>query len=149
MGDGANSENLIELTKQKQLKNVQFIPFQPRQRLPEVLASADISLVILKKEIGKGSLPSKTFSILASGRPVLVSVDEGSETWNLIEKADAGLCVPPENPVELANAILALKKDQDLCKSLGNNGRIWAEENHSPKSGAKQIEKLLAAAQTK
>jgi len=104
--------------------NVHIIPFQSRQRLPEVLASTDISLVILKKEIGNGSLPSKTFSILASGRPVLVSVDEGSETWNLIEKAEAGLCVPPENPVELANAILALKKTRHCANVWEITGRF-------------------------
>jgi colanic acid biosynthesis glycosyl transferase WcaI len=120
-----------------------FLPFQPRNRLPEVLASADISLVVLKKGIGTGSLPSKTFSILASARPVIASVDEGSETWNLIQRSNAGLCVAPENPSALVDAIQALLADRELREQMGRNGRKWAKEKHSPDSAAAQFEMLL------
>jgi colanic acid biosynthesis glycosyl transferase WcaI len=143
IGDGANRERLVAEAEQRQLKNVKFIPFQPRPRLPEVLASADLSLVSLQRGIGLGSLPSKTYSILASGRPVIACIDQDSETWNLIKRADAGLCVPPENPAELVEAILTLKKDPELRDRFGRNGRSWAEQNHSPQSGAKRIEKIM------
>jgi colanic acid biosynthesis glycosyl transferase WcaI len=143
VGDGSGRDFLLERAKQLKLDNIQFIPFQPRDRLPEVLASADISLVVLRKGIGSESLPSKTFSILASGRPVLASVDPGSETWKLIERANAGLCVLPEEPTALAIAILALKQDPELCERLGRNGRSWAECYHSPQSAAEQFERLF------
>jgi colanic acid biosynthesis glycosyl transferase WcaI len=149
VGDGAGREQLVSEVKQRQLANVTFLPFQPRQRLPEVLASADVSLVSLKRGIGAGSLPSKLFSILASGRPIIASVDEGCETWKLVEKARAGICTPPENPPELARAILALKDDQELRERLGKNGRLWAELNHSPQSAAEHFEELLYRAITK
>jgi colanic acid biosynthesis glycosyl transferase WcaI len=145
VGDGTGKAQLLVQAKQKALPNVQFIPFQPRQRLPKVLASADIELITLKKGIGTGSLPSKTFSALASGRPVIASLDEGSETWNLIQRADAGLCVPPENPDELVKAILTLKGDPVLRERLGRNGRAWAEQHHSPQAAAEQFEKLFFA----
>lgn len=143
VGDGAGRQQLAAQAEQRQLANVQFLPFQPRACLPEVLATADISLVTLRHGIGAGSLPSKTFSILASGRPVLASVDEESETWNLIERAEAGLCVPPESPAQLAEAILRLSQDDGLREQLGQNGRVWAEKYHSPQSAAEQFEKLL------
>jgi colanic acid biosynthesis glycosyl transferase WcaI len=143
VGDGANRERLVAEAGQRRLTNVKFIPFQPRQRLPEVLASANVSLVSLQRGIGFGSLPSKTFSILASGRPVVASIDEGSETWNLIKRAEAGLCVPPENPSALVEAILILQKDRELREQMGRNGRNWAVKHHSPQSGAKQIEKIM------
>jgi colanic acid biosynthesis glycosyl transferase WcaI len=143
VGDGAGKEGLLALVEKKGLKNVQFIPFQPRQRLPEVLASADISLISLKRGIGTGSLPSKTFSALASGRPVIASVDEGSETWNLIQRADAGLCIPPENPEDLVKAILRLQQDPALRERLGSNGRTWVELHHSPQAAAEKFEKLF------
>jgi len=146
VGDGTGRERLETEAKRRQLGNVQFLPFQPRDRLAEVLGSADVSLVILKRGIGTSSLPSKTFSIFASGRPVIVSLDEGSETWNLVETAEAGLCVPPENPSALAEAILTLKRDRGLCERLGSNGRVWAEQHHSPRSAARQFEELLLAA---
>jgi colanic acid biosynthesis glycosyl transferase WcaI len=108
------------------------------------LASADVSLVILRKGIGTGSLPSKTFSILASGRPIVASVDEKSETRNLIQKSQAGLCIRPEDPSELVRAIQILKNDKELRERLGKNGRLWAENRHSPCSATIQFESLLA-----
>lgn len=143
VGDGCNREALMTEAKKRHLKNVKFIPFQPRQRLPEVMASASVSLVILQQGIGYNSIPSKTYSIFASGRPIVASIDEGSEAWNLISKANAGLCVPPENPSKIKEAISRLKDDPDLCKSLGTNGRHWAEMHHSPWVGAKNTEKLF------
>jgi colanic acid biosynthesis glycosyl transferase WcaI len=146
VGDGANRENLLAQAEIGGLTNVQFIPFQSRDRLPEVLASADVSLVTLKRGIGLDALPSKTFSILASGRPVLVSADEQSEVCNLIKKADAGICIPPESPALLTNKILELKNDKKLYQRFGTNGRSWAINNHAPLVGAKQIEQLLMRA---
>jgi colanic acid biosynthesis glycosyl transferase WcaI len=146
VGDGSGRERLKADAQQSGLKNVQFLPFQPRARLPEVLATADISLVVLQQGIGGGSLPSKTFSILASGRPVLASVDEGSETWELVQRAEAGLCVPPANPVRLADAILTLRQDEGLRQRLGQNGRAWAEQHHSPGAAAERFESLMQAA---
>lgn len=143
VGDGAGRELLVSEAKQRGLTNVQFMPFQPRSRLPEVLACADVSLVVLRRGIGSDSLPSKIYSILASGRPILASVDVGCETWKLVERAEAGVCVPPENPQELAKAILSLKQDRDQCKRFGCNGRIWAETHHSPQFAAEQFEKLF------
>jgi colanic acid biosynthesis glycosyl transferase WcaI len=146
VGDGAARQGLVEEASKRQLSNVQFLPYQPRSRLPEVLASADVSLVVLRRGVGLESLPSKCFSILASGRPILASVDEQSETWNLVRRADAGVCVPPERPVDLAQAILSLQQDGDLRRRLGRNGRAWAEQHHSPRSAAARFEELLAAA---
>lgn len=146
VGDGAGLEKLVMHARQRDMQNVKFLPFQPRNRLAEVLASADISLVSLQRGIGRESLPSKTFSILASSRPVIASVDENSETWNLITMADAGLCVSPESPPDLVRAILKLKGDEELRKRLGCNGRRWAQLHHSPESAAEQLEKLLLRA---
>jgi colanic acid biosynthesis glycosyl transferase WcaI len=143
VGDGPGREVLVAQAEHQSLTNVQFLPFQPRERLPEVLASADISLVVLKKGIGTGSLPSKTFSILASARPVIASVDEDSETWKLIKRSKAGLCVEPEKPSALAEAILTLKGNCELREQMGRDGRKWAEQKHSPQSASMQFETLL------
>ncbi|HAR94985.1 MAG TPA: hypothetical protein DCR97_03335 [Deltaproteobacteria bacterium] len=146
VGDGAGRERLMAEAEHRHLSNVLFLPFQPRDRLPEVLATADVSLAILRRGIGTGSLPSKIFSAMASGRPLIVSLDEGSETWNLVKRADAGLCVPPEDPSQLASAVLDLQQNKDLRERLGRNGRTWAEEHHSSHSAAKQFENLLSRA---
>ncbi len=146
VGDGAGREHLRSEAERRRLTNVNFLPFQPRDRLPEVLASGDALLAVLKRGIGTGSLPSKIFSAMASGRPLIISLDEGSETWNLVTRAGAGLCVPPEDPSELVGAIVQLEKDKDLRETLGKNGRVWAEQHHSSRSAAEQFERLLFAA---
>ena len=110
-----------------------------------MLATADVSLVVLKKGIGFRSLPSKSYSILASGRPIVASVDEGSDSWKLIERCGGGICVPPEDPDRLTEAILRLKSDPVLRRELGVQGREYAERHHSPQAAAALFEKLLGS----
>ncbi|RMH81791.1 MAG: glycosyltransferase WbuB, partial [Actinomyces sp.] len=59
------------------LDNVVFVGLQPAERLGEVLASADIHVIALKRGLGRASVPSKLYSILAAGRPVVASIDPG------------------------------------------------------------------------
>lgn len=142
VGDGAGRSQLQ--AEAAGMSNVHFLPYQSREHLPEMLASADVSLVVLKRGIGSISLPSKLFSILASGRPVLASVDENSDTCKLIHSSQAGLCVEPENPEQLADAILSLRDDPSRREKMGLDGRTWAEKYHSPQSAAEQFEQLFA-----
>ncbi|SEM42708.1 colanic acid biosynthesis glycosyl transferase WcaI [Syntrophus gentianae] len=146
IGDGVGRKPLMAESKKRQLTNVKFMPFQPRERLSEVLACADISLVTLRQGLATNSVPSKTLSILASGRPIVVSVDEGSDLWNLVKEADVGLCVRPDSSIDLVQAILRLEQDKCLRESLGQNGRMWAETHHSPQVAAKKFEDLLLKA---
>jgi len=148
VGDGTAKSDLMEKTRHQGLSNVVFIPYQPRDKMPEVWASADVALVILLKGAGFGALPSKTYSIMASARSILLSVDEESETWKLVNQAKAGMWVSPEDSTKLAEAILTLKEDKALREHLGHNGRIWAEQHHSPQSAAEQFDKLLSEAIT-
>jgi colanic acid biosynthesis glycosyl transferase WcaI len=145
VGDGASLQRLRARTEQAGLSNVTFLPFQPRERLPEVLASADVSLVSLQRGAALRSLPSKILSILASGRPLVASRHEGSDSWKLIQRAQAGLCVPAESPALLAEAILVLKQDVAQAKEMGRNGRDYALRYHSPEAGASKFEELFHA----
>jgi colanic acid biosynthesis glycosyl transferase WcaI len=142
VGEGAARKDLIAQAQKQGIKNVTFIPFQPRERLADVLSTADISLVSLQLGVGCTALPSKTYSIFASGRPILASVDDGCETADLVNKSRAGVCVKPEDPAELVKAILYLKENPQLCEEMGKNGRKWAEMHHSPRSAAQKIETL-------
>lgn len=142
VGEGAGKLPLEQLAVG--LNNIRFLPYQPRECLPEVLATADVSLVVLKRGIGSASLPSKLFSILASGRPVIASVDTNSDARRLVQTAEAGKCVEPEDPRQLADAILSLRADLSRCEEMGANGRAWAEKRHSPQSAAEQFEQLFA-----
>jgi colanic acid biosynthesis glycosyl transferase WcaI len=146
VGDGSAKKTLANEIQARSLTNVLLLPFQPRQCLPEVMASANVSLVPLRKGIQVGSLPSKLFTVLASGRPVLACVEKESEMWRLLERAHAGVHVPPEDPAALSQAILVLRDNKNICNEMGKNGRIWAEKNHSPDVARAKLERLLSQA---
>ena len=146
VGDGTGRSALLSEAQKRQLDNVRFLPFQPRPRLAEVLATANTSLVILKKGIGIQSQPSKVLSILASGRPLLASLDEQSAAADLVKRSAAGLWVPPDDPERLAEAVLTLRNAPERCEELGRNGRQYAERHHSVKSAAEQFESLFCVA---
>lgn len=131
VGDGAQRKELVAQSRQLRLTNVQFIPFQPRERLPEVLATADLSLISLQAGIGNGSLPSKSFPILASGRPVLAIVDQDSSIYNLIQQSDAGVTVAPSDPQGLVNSVLTLLEDPERRQQMGQAGRDYVVQHHS------------------
>jgi colanic acid biosynthesis glycosyl transferase WcaI len=146
LGGGAGCDYLKSQAQKMGLENVRFLPFQPRSRLPEVLATADVSLVTLRKGIGISSLPSKCYSILASGRPLIASVDEESDIWKLVQRSGAGVCIPPENTEALAETIIELKDDPSRRELLGHKGREFALKYHSPQAAAEKFEQLLLAA---
>ncbi|MBA3868203.1 MAG: glycosyltransferase family 4 protein [Anaerolineae bacterium] len=146
VGDGTGRTSLMTKTSEMRLKNVQFIPFQPQSRIPEVLATADIALVSLQSGITSGSIPSKTFSYLASGRPILALVDKGSDVCILLQKTNSGVCISPNNPDTLVESILKLVGSSELREQMASNGRTYVEQHHSPQKAAKKVEALLIKA---
>jgi colanic acid biosynthesis glycosyl transferase WcaI len=114
------------------LPNVRFAPYQPRERLAEVLATGDIHLVPLRRGLARSSVPSKTYSILAAGRPVLASVDSGTEVERLVNAASAGFAVPPDDPEAFLAGLRRLLADRDGRGAMGERGRSYVESWASP-----------------
>jgi colanic acid biosynthesis glycosyl transferase WcaI len=95
-----------------------------------MLAAADVHLVTLKRRMSTTSVPSKSYTIMASGRPMIAAVDPGSEIWRLVESAGAGVCVPPEAPAALAGAIEALCDSPEQRRAMGENARAYVVRHH-------------------
>lgn len=123
--------------------NVTFVDLQPKARLPEVLAAADVHVVLLREGLAASSVPSKLYSILAAGRPLVASVDPGTEVARVVEEAGAGLVVPPGDPDALAAALKRLVDDPDERERLGASGRRFVESWPSPAGIAEQYEALF------
>jgi colanic acid biosynthesis glycosyl transferase WcaI len=140
-GQGAARPDLER--KARGLGNVVFVDPQPQERLPEVLAAGDIHLVPLRKGLAAASVPSKTYSILASGRPLIASVDAGSEITKLIERSEAGISVPPEDGEALTKAIRRLLDAPDEAAAMGASGRAFIEDWASPAAVAEAYEQLF------
>jgi colanic acid biosynthesis glycosyl transferase WcaI len=125
------------------MANVRFVDFQPKERLPEVLAAADVHVVPLRRGLARSSVPSKTYSILASGRPVVASVDEGTEVARVVERAGAGLAVPPDDPGAFTAAITKLLDGPEQARAMGAAGRAFVERWASPAAVAQRYEELF------
>jgi colanic acid biosynthesis glycosyl transferase WcaI len=126
------------------LSNLRFIDMQPIERLPEVLAAGDLHVVPLRASLAWSSVPSKLYSILAAGRPILASVDAGTEVERPIERAGAGIAVPPDSPAEFCAALAELLDDRERSERMGASGRLFVERWASPAAVAESYENLFA-----
>lgn len=125
------------------LPNIRFVPMQPLERLPDVLAAADIQVVPLKAGLSRSSVPSKTYSIMAAGRPLLASVDRGSEVHRIVEAAGAGVAVDPDDPAAFLTSLRALIDDQVGRERMGHAARAYVEQTASPRGVAEAYTTLF------
>ena len=125
------------------LPNVRFIDMQPAERLPDVLAAADVHVVPLRAGLAWSSVPSKLYSILAAGRPLVASVDEGTEVARTVERAGAGISVPPDDPAAFTAAVGRLLDDPQAAAQMGAAGRRFVEGWASPAAVAAAYESLF------
>jgi glycosyltransferase involved in cell wall biosynthesis len=142
VGEGAEKEDLIQYSERLALRNVTFVGKQEHSAVPAFLNASDVSLVPLRDApLFSAVLPSKMFEIMGAGRPVILGVR--GEARELLERVEAGLCVAPEDPEQLRDAILRLYRDRDLGRRLGENGRRFVMMHHSRERLAGQYADLL------
>ena len=142
-GDGAARKKLQEDCAQ--LANVHFGDYQPIERLSEVLATGDIHLVPLRTGLASVSVPSKSYSILAAGRPMLAAIDSNTEIPNMLQQSGAGVAVNPDNGPAFIEALGRLISNRDQLSEMGAKGRKWVETHASPASVAAQYEAIFLA----
>jgi colanic acid biosynthesis glycosyl transferase WcaI len=143
VGQGVKKADLEETARKKGIDNVMFLPYQPRDVFPSMLAAADLSLVTLNRNSSLTSLPSKIFNIMASARPILGVTPPESEIAHLILEGECGVNIPPEHPELLAEAILKLRQQDDLLINMGRNGRSQLETRFSRIQCADMYEHML------
>ena len=142
VGEGSEKVDLMQLVKSYNIENIQFISQQPRSKIPGFICESDVCLVPLKNSaIFKTVIPTKMLEFMACGRPVILGVE--GQAKEILEKANAGLAVAPENPEHLVKAIERLRSDENLRDSLGNNGVEYVFNNFSRESTSVSYLELL------
>lgn len=91
VGEGAVKSELEEIAKQRQLGNVRFISYQPKDELIYSLNAADVHLVTNAKGIKGVSCPSKAYGVMATNIPMIGVLEPGSEVWQIIEESGCGI----------------------------------------------------------
>ena len=124
VGEGNTAESLRRSADGAD--NVEVRPPVPRGDLPGLLASADAHLVIQRRVSANVNFPSKIATCLASGRPVLASLDGRTPAARVLRDSGGALLAEPENPRALAEGMLQLHASADLRASLGAAGRSYA-----------------------
>jgi glycosyltransferase involved in cell wall biosynthesis len=142
IGDGPEKQFLQKRVEELRLTNVRFYPPTPSFRMSQILSALDIAIVPLKKhDLFRGALPSKLFEAMGAALPIVLSIR--GEAQELVETSQCGICVEPEDPREMATAILKLARNPELRSHLGRNGREYVEQHYNRVLIAGRLEKLL------
>lgn len=142
-GNGSEEDNLKKIVNERHLDNVSMYPLQPIERVSEVYSMADVCVISCTPGTGGSGMPSKTWTIMAAGVPIIASFDIPSEMARTIEEVECGFCTRAGDEKELSERIMRVYEDCQLKESLGQKARKYAEENVSKtKAVAKYLESI-------
>jgi colanic acid biosynthesis glycosyl transferase WcaI len=137
VGDGVKRPLLQQQAQAAGLANILFLPFQPKERLTESLAAADVFIVSLKEGLAGYIVPSKLYSILAAGRPYVAAVEPACEVATITRDYGCGLLADAGNAGDLAEKIRLLYENRNLARQMGATGRKVAETHFDRKIGVR------------
>jgi len=144
VGDGAEREEHEAHARELGLRSVTFAGRMPRSRLPELLASAAVTVATQRDlPLLADALSTKVLEYMAAARPVVAAAS--GWTAEVITRAEAGIVCPPERPELLADALARVAGDPDWGRALGLNGRRYVEANLTRAVAAERLERALAS----
>jgi glycosyltransferase involved in cell wall biosynthesis len=142
VGDGADKAALVAKAEAEKISNVRFLPIQPTSTLPALLNLVYATVIPLRRlDLFKAALPSKLFDSMAAGRPIVAPL--WGEAAALVETADCGLVVEPEDAQAVQQAVEKLAADPALAQRLGEQGRRYVVEHFNRDDIAKRLINLL------
>jgi putative colanic acid biosynthesis glycosyltransferase WcaI len=145
VGGGAGKAKLEEDLAKRKLKNVVLVPPQPKERMPEFWSLCSVALVHLKDTpVFASVIPSKIFEAMGMGLPILLASPKG-EASRIVEKEEAGLWVPAEDPAALEEGILRLKNDSEFYRHCASRSHA-AAPRYSRERQARDVLKVAAEA---
>lgn len=142
VGDGKERTALERTAAERALDNVQFMPAQPKDRVPGIVAAADACLACLRDiPLFRTTYPNKVFDYMAGGRPVLLQID--GVIRQVVEEAGAGLFVPPGDAHALAAAVRQMMEHPEAAREMGRRGRSAVCAQFDRRLQGEQIEALF------
>lgn len=141
-GSGGLENDIRARIETEGLKNLRLLPLQPVERVKYVYSLGDVCLVSCKEGLGGSAMPSKTWSILSCGRPVLANFDEG-ELQMILTKNDLGVFTKAGNLEGFVNAIRQLSNEPEKCAEMGAHGRQFILDNLTKDVGTRKYAEVL------
>ena len=146
IGAGAQLAWMHQEVENKQLRNVMFKPYQPRDQLSMSLSVPDIHVISLLPSLEGLIVPSKFYGIAAAGRPMLYIGDKDGELPQLIRSAQCGFSLEVHQAQEAAAVIRKLAGDATACSPLGPQARILFDQRFEKSSAEKAWQRVIAEA---
>jgi glycosyltransferase involved in cell wall biosynthesis len=143
VGDGARWEWLSDEILKRSLKNVKLLGYQSKELMPQINASCDIATIPMTRTGAQDGFPSKIYTNLASGKPVIVSADQNAEMAVIVKRVGCGRVVPPEDPQAFTDAVLLAFRERELLPAEGECGRKFVEKDYSKESIALKYDALI------
>lgn len=141
-GTGGLEEEIRRRIAEEGLTNVRLLPLQPYERVSQVYSLGDACVVSCKEGLGGSAMPSKTWTIMSCGRPVIASFDEG-ELKEIIESGPCGVFTHAGKVEEFVAAIRSLMADRDRCEQMGRNARAFILENLTKEVGTRRYVEVI------
>ena len=138
VGSGAQKAHIAQRVADEKIGNVRLFDFVSKEDYTDLLASADVSLVTLEPGMEGLCVPSKFYSILASGRPTVASVSPRSEIARVIDEAQCGVHLSQGDAGQLVNVLTYLAAHPAEVEIMGGNARRVLEEKYSTQGLARQ-----------
>jgi colanic acid biosynthesis glycosyl transferase WcaI len=125
IGDGA-SRSRIEASANGS-RQISFLPFRPPEQIPFVMAAGDLHIVTVKRGLEGVVVPSKFYSILAAGRPVLAVAPESCEVVRIVRQSGCGIVADPDDPQSVVRALREIRGDRTRLEYMGRRAREIAK----------------------
>jgi len=143
VGEGAAKSALQARVADLGLTTVRLLPYEPRETMAYSLAAADVFLAPVAAGLTRFMLPSKIFTILASGRPLIAALDASSDLCDLVRRCQCGFVVEPGDVSGMEEHIRWLHRHPDACRAMGERGRTAAETRYARSIVTPQFMDLL------
>lgn len=141
-GSGGLEEEIRKRIAGENLRNVHLLPLQPFERVSQVYSIGEACIVSCKAGLGGSAMPSKTWTIMSCGRPVVANFDEG-ELKEIIENNNCGVFSHAGNVQEFVDAIKALQEKPARCNEMGANARQFILNNLTKEVGTKKYVDII------
>ena len=141
-GTGGLEDEIRRRMAEVGLTNVRLLPLQPYERVSQVYSLGDACVVSCKEGLGGSAMPSKTWTIMSCGRPVIASFDEG-ELKEIIESGPCGVFTHAGKVEEFVAAVRSLMADRDRCEQMGRNARRFILENLTKEVGTRRYVEVI------
>lgn len=124
-GDGSEKQHIGERITEERINNVRLLPLLPRSEYFNLINSSDVSFISLDERMKAPCLPGKTINLMACNQPIIAMVGEDTETADVIQSAECGIVVKPQDIENIQSAILYLKENPSVRMKMGDNGKVY------------------------